>query len=115
MQPALQEGQGSSTSDVAVFGEPLASIGSRTGLAIPSIMSRCLEWLDQGTRSHTPHLWRSKGDARLINRYRALFNRDIPGHVIANTEDPSTVTGLALQFLKEIPGDHSSVIQPCNS
>jgi RalA-binding protein 1 len=108
-------GGGNSGSDKAnnakkVFGVPLTdSIAVSSvcqGLELPSVVYRCLEFLESKDAASEEGIYRLSGSSAVIKGLKDRFNAQGDVNLLAPSEpyyDPHAIAGLLKQFLRELP------------
>lgn len=105
---------GSSTTSRAVFGVPLLesiAVSSVSGkLALPSVVYRCIEYLEKTDAVREEGIYRLSGSSAVMKALRDRFNQEGDVDLIASEEsingpkyDPHAIAGLLKTYLRELP------------
>lgn len=92
-----------------VFGVPLAesiAISSiHEGLALPSVVYRCIEYLEKRNAFMEEGIYRLSGSSAVIKTLKDRFNMEGDVDLLAENEyyDPHAIAGLLKTFLRELP------------
>ncbi|PWN88189.1 hypothetical protein FA10DRAFT_268403 [Acaromyces ingoldii] len=93
-----------------VFGVPLAeSIAASNiseGLELPSVVYRCIEYLEKRNAASEEGIYRLSGSSAVIKSLKDRFNAQGDVDLLAPTEpmhDPHAVAGLLKTFFRELP------------
>jgi RalA-binding protein 1 len=92
-----------------VFGVPLAdsvavsSVGEGTGL--PSVVYRCIEYLERRNASMEEGIYRLSGSSAVIKSLKDKFNAEGDVDLLSGDQyyDPHAIAGLLKTFLRELP------------
>lgn len=92
-----------------VFGVPLAesiAISSiHEGLALPSVVYRCIEYLEKRNAFMEEGIYRLSGSSAVIKTLKDRFNMEGDVDLLAENQyyDPHAIAGLLKTFLRELP------------
>lgn len=93
-----------------VFGVPLAeSIAVSNvseGLELPSVVYRCIEYLEHHNAASEEGIYRLSGSSAVIKNLKDRFNAQGDVNLLASNEpffDPHAIAGLLKQYLRELP------------
>ncbi len=89
-----------------VFGVPLAeavAISSHEGAHLPSVVFRCIEYLERRDAASEEGIYRLSGSSAVIKGLKDRFNAEGDVDLLAESYDPHAVAGLLKTFLRELP------------
>ncbi|SPO21825.1 related to BEM3 - GTPase-activating protein [Ustilago trichophora] len=92
-----------------VFGVPLAESiaisSTHEGLALPSVVYRCIEYLEKRNAFMEEGIYRLSGSSAVIKTLKDRFNMEGDVDLLAENQyyDPHAIAGLLKTFLRELP------------
>jgi RalA-binding protein 1 len=93
-----------------VFGVPLAESIAIShiaeGLELPSVVYRCIEYLEKSNAANEEGIYRLSGSSAVVKALKERFNAEGDVDLLATGEqfyDPHAVAGLLKTFLRELP------------